>query len=160
MENERLQLLVAQEEIEKQRALEEERIKTEQKERQKQQIMAEQALVELEERRKQTKDYYEKVRKNTPDVKSDPQVEKEIDKIKNEMIGPDGQMEETKLPMAMQMSRYPLMESIEQNYRKSTLMRWEHQNYEAKKWTLDAKMEIAQVVLTERLAMAETKDQA
>ena len=160
MENERLQLLATQEEMEKQRALEEERIKSEQKERQQQQIMAEQALAELEERRKQTTDYYEKVRKNTPDVENDPQVEQEIDKMKNEMIGPDGQMEETKLPMAIQMSRYPSMESVEQNYRKSTLMRWERQNYEEKKRTLDAKMEIAQVVLTERLAMAETKDQA
>ena len=58
------------------------------------------------------------------------------------------------------MSRYPSMESVEQNYRKSALMRWERRNYEEKKRTLDAKMEIAQVVLTERLAMAETKDQA
>ena len=139
MENERLQLLVTQEEMEKQRALEEERIKAEQKERQRQQVMAEQALAELEERRKQTTDYYEKVRKNTPDVENDPQVEKEIDKMKNEMIGPDGQMEETKLPMAIQMSRYPSMESVEQNYRKSTLMRWERQNYEEKRRTLDAK---------------------
>ena len=146
--------------MEKQRVLEEERIKTEQKERQRQQIMAEQALAELEERRKQTTDYYEKVRKNTPDIENDPQVEKEIDKTKNEIIGPDGQMEETKLPMAIQMSRYPSMESVDQNYKKSTLMRWEHRNYEEKKRTLDAKMEIAQVVLTERLAMAETKGQA
>ena len=121
MENKRLRLLAAQEEMKKQRALEEERIKAEQKERQRQQIMAEQALAELEERRKQTTDYYEKVRKDTPDVKTDPQVEKEIDKMKNEMIGPDGQMEETKLPMAIQMSRYPSMESIEQNYRKINL---------------------------------------
>ena len=37
------------------------------------------------------------------------------------MIGPDGQMEETKLPMAIQMSRYPLMESVEQNYKKINL---------------------------------------
>ena len=79
--------------------------------------MAEQALAELEERRKQTTDYYEKVRKNTPNVENDPQVEKEIDKMKNEMIGPDGQMEETKLPMAIQMSRYPSMESVDQNYK-------------------------------------------
>ena len=105
--------------------------------------MAEQALAELEERRKQTTDYYEKVRKNTPDVENDPQVEKEIDKMKNEMIGPDGQMEETKLPMAIQMSRYQSIESVDQNYKKSTLMRWERQNYEEKKRTLDAKMEIA-----------------
>ena len=86
MENERLQLLATQEEMEKQRALEEERIKTEQKERQRQQIMAEQALAELEERRKQTTDYYEKVRKNTPDIENDPQVEKEIDKMKNSPV--------------------------------------------------------------------------
>ena len=39
-------------------------------------------------------------------------------------------------------------------------MRWEHRNYEEKKQTLDAKMEIAQVVLTERLAVTKTKDQA
>ena len=76
MENERLQLLAAQEQIEKQRVLEEERIKAEQKERQRQQLMAEQALVELEEKRKQTTDYYEKVRKDTPEVEIDPQVEK------------------------------------------------------------------------------------
>ena len=70
-------------------------------------------------------DYYEKVRKDTPEVEIDPQVEKGIDGMKDAMIGPDGQMEEAKLPMAIQMSRYPSMESIEQNYKKSTLMIWE-----------------------------------
>ena len=39
-------------------------------------------------------------------------------------------------------------------------MKWERRNYEAKKQSLDAKMEIAQVVLTERLAMAETEEKA
>ena len=73
--------------------------------------MAEQALVELEEKRKQTTKYYEKVREDTPEMKIDPRVEKEIEKMRNEMVGPDGQMEETKFPIAMQMSRYPSMES-------------------------------------------------
>ena len=74
--------------MEKQRVLEEERIKAEQKERKQQQIMAEQALAELEERRKQTTDYYEKVRRDIPEIETDP------------------------LPMAIQMSRYPSMESV------------------------------------------------
>ena len=79
-----------------------------------------------------------KVRKDTPEMKIDPRVEKEptcplptaagspkhqisitlelieiIEKMRNEMVGPDGQMEETKFPIAMQMSRYPSMESVE-----------------------------------------------
>ena len=152
-------MLATQDEIEKQRILEEERIKAEQKERQRQQFMAEQALAELEEKRKQTTKNYEKVREDTPEMETDPRVEKEIEKMRSEMVGPDGQMEETKLPMAMQMSRYPSMESVDFDSLKPSLPRWKRRKYEEKKKTIDAKLEIAQVVLTERLALAETSAQ-
>ena len=70
MENERLRLLAAQEEMEKQRKVEEKRIEEEQKERQQQQLMAEQALVEFEEKRKQTINYNEKQEKTLQILKS------------------------------------------------------------------------------------------
>ena len=159
MENERLRLLAAQDEREKQRILEEERIKAEQKERQRQQFMAEQALAELEEKRKQTTKYYEKVREDTPEMEMDPLVEKEIEKMRNEMVGPDGQMEETKFPMAMQMSRYPSMESIDFDSSKPNLPRQERRKYEEKEKIVDAKLEIAQAVLAERLTLAEDREQ-
>ena len=55
--------------------------------------MADQALAELEEKRKQTTEYYEKLREDTPEIETDPQVEKEINRMKNEMVGPDEQLE-------------------------------------------------------------------
>ena len=159
MENERLRLLAAQEEMEKQRKLDEKRIEEEQRARQQQQFMAEQALVKLEEKRKQTINYYEKVRKDTPDIEVDEQIEEEIDKMKDEMVGPDGQMEETKMPQAAQMSRYPSMESVETNFIRPYLTRKERRDYEQKKRVIDAKMEIAHTVLVERTSLAETKEQ-
>ena len=159
IENERLRLLAAQDEREKQRILEEERIKAEQKERQRQQILAEQALAELEEKRKQTTKYYEKVREDTPEIEIDSRVEKEIEKMRNEMVGPDGQMEETKLPMAMQMSRYPSMESVGFDPSKSNLSRQERRKYEEKERIIDAKLEIAQTVLIERLTLTKDSEQ-
>ena len=121
--------------------------------------MAEQALAELEEKRKQTTKYYEKVREDTPKIEIDPRVEKEIEKMRNKMVGPDGQMEETKLPMAMQMTRYPSIESVDFDPLKSNLPRRERQKYEEKERIIDAKLEIAQTVLTERLTLAEDGDQ-
>ena len=79
--------------------------------------------------------------------------------MKNEMVGPDGQMEETKLPVAMQMSRYPSMESIDPDFWKPSLTRSERRKYEEKEKTIDAKLEIAQVVLTEKLVMTENDAQ-
>ena len=89
----------------------------------------------------------------------DPQVEKEINKMKSEMVGPDGQIEEIKLPVAMQMSRYPSMESVDPDFWKPSLTRSEQRKYEEKEKTIDAKLEIVQVVLTEKLVMAKTDAQ-
>ena len=95
-----------------------------------------------------------KVREDTPEIEIDSRVEKEIEKMRNEMVGPDGQMEETKLPMAMQMSRYPSMESVGFDPSKSNLSRQERRKYEEKERIIDAKLEIAQAVLIERLTLA------
>ena len=43
--------------------------------------------------------------------------------MKSEMVGPDGQTEETKMPVAMQMPRYPSMESIDCDCWKPSLTR-------------------------------------
>ena len=41
-------------------------------------MMAEQALKKIEEKGKQTMEYYKKVREDTPEMETDPQIEKEI----------------------------------------------------------------------------------
>ena len=68
-------------------------------------------------------------------------------------------MEETKLPMAMQMSRYPSMESVAFDPSKPNLSRQERRKYEEKERIIDAKLEIAQAVLIERLTLAEDSEQ-
>ena len=120
--------------------------------------MAEQALAEFKEKTKQTTDYYEKVRKSTPGFEDDEQIAEEIDKMRNGMAGPDGQMEEVKLPVAIQMSRYPSMESVDYNFIQPYLTRRERREYEQKKRNIDAKMEIAHTVLVERTSLQKLKN--
>ena len=52
--------------------------------------------------------------------------------MKDEMVGPDDQMEEPKMPTAVQMSRYPSMESVEHDFVRPYLTRREQQEYEQK----------------------------
>ena len=93
--------------IEEEKLKEEQRIRQEDRERKRQQQEAECILKELDERRKRivaVAPHHEEIARKTPE---DVIIDGEIDRMKEELFGPDGQLDEAKMGFAGHLSRYP-----------------------------------------------------
>ena len=84
-EGERLRLQAQQEAFENEKRLEQERIEREHQERLEQQCLAEQALQELEEKKRQAAENFKRKIETPEPIETDPQVEKEIERLQQEM---------------------------------------------------------------------------
>ena len=142
-EGEWLRLQAQREAAEKQKILEQKRIEAEHQARIEQQRLAEQALEELERKRKQTADQIRERREASKTIDSDPRIEEEIGKMRNELMGPDGRIDEAKIAMATAISSYPSIESLDE-IPKQSLTEEQQKYYERKEQILTAKLNVAE----------------
>ena len=158
-EGERLRLQAQREAAEKQEILEQKRIEAEHQARIEQQRLAEQALEELERKRKQTANQMRERQEASKTIDSDPHIEEEIGKMRNELVGPDGQIDEVKITMATAISSYPSIESLDE-IPKQSLTEEQQKYYERKEQILTAKLNIAEDTYYDRKSFDSSIEEA
>ena len=100
-------------------------------------------MEELERKRKQTADQIRERQEASKTIDSDPRIEEEIGKMRNELMGPNGQIDEVKIAMATAISSYPSIESLDE-IPKQSLTEEQQKYYERKEQILTAKLNIAE----------------
>ena len=145
--------------IEEKKLKEEQRIRQEDRERKHQQQEAEHILKELDERRKRiaaVASHHEEIARKTPE---DVIIDGEIDRMKEELFGPDGQLDEAKMGFAGHLSRYPSREYLAEGQQEN-LTRRERKYYEEKERFILAKISITDSTYCERRMYQRNETQA
>ena len=158
-EQRRAELEAQAREIEAERLREEERIRLEDEERKRQQQEAERNLQELDERRRRiaaiAAHHQGKVQKDLEDSA----IDKEINNMREELFGPDGQLDEAKMGFAGRMSRYPSREHLMEGDQECLTAR-ERKYYEDKSRIIAAKISITEGTYSERRTYRQTQEQS
>ena len=144
--------------IEEEGLREEEQIRREDRERKRQQEQAIQDLKELDERRKRitaVATHHQDVRKDLQDLA----IDMEINQMRNELFGPDGQLDGAKMGFAGRMSRYPSREHLMEGNHDCLTSR-ERKYYEDKSRIIAAKISITEGTYREKRSYQQTEDQA
>ena len=156
VEGERLRLQAQEEAIKKNRQIESERQERERAQRIEQQQKAEQALRELEFKKKQTVELARQHKEDVVKTQIDKLMDKELQNLRSKLPSPEVGTESVK---QTEIARYPSMETLDETELKE-LNKWQRLYYQKKEQSLTEKLALAESIYFDREGQEMSLEQA